>query len=75
MDNQSHTGTEHVECVLRMKDAMERLKVCRFTLMRWERLGIMPRRRVFGPGVKGWLAGELTAWMRSRPRQGDPARH
>jgi predicted DNA-binding transcriptional regulator AlpA len=37
------------------------------TILRWERDGKFPRRRLIGPGIVGWLASEIEEWQRSRP--------
>ncbi len=61
--------------VLRMVDVTKRLNVSKATVRRWEKLGAIPRRRLFGPGLKGWFASEIDAWFKSRPRIGESVRH
>ena len=54
--------------IVRIADLAERLRVTRGTLRRWEIVGALPARRVFGPGLTGWFAHEIDQWMNTRPR-------
>ncbi len=49
--------------ILRTNELAERLGVCRVTLWRWERQGLIPRRRRIGPNTVGWLASEIETWF------------
>jgi len=60
--------------VLRPDDLAERLGVSRTTLWRWERAGILPRRRAIGPNTNGWPADEIATWLDNRPVVGGGAR-
>lgn len=52
--------------LIKLKEASERLGVCRSTIMRWERLGKMPRRRQIGD-TQAWLSREFDAWLAQTP--------
>lgn len=54
-----------VRCV-RISEAAERCGVTTDTILRWEKLGKIPRRRLFGAGF-AWLSSEFDEWMCSRP--------
>lgn len=52
--------------IVRTNELAERLGISRITLWRWEREGLIPRKRQIGPNVVGWLASEIDAWWASR---------
>ena len=45
--------------IIRAKELGERLSVSRTTLWRWERAGLLPKRRRIGPNVAGWFEHEI----------------
>lgn len=53
--------------VLGIRDLAKRLNVSQGTVLRWEKIHALPPRRVFAPGVTGWISGEISEWLRSRP--------
>jgi prophage regulatory protein len=53
--------------VLRAAEMCARLGISRVTLWRWERAGLIPRKRKLGPNTIGWLEPEVEAWLASRP--------
>jgi predicted DNA-binding transcriptional regulator AlpA len=57
--------------ILRPRDAAKKLGIARPTLYRWSKVGILPRRRVIGPGVVGWLEVELDEFLATRPTEGE----
>lgn len=63
-------ATELEDKILRMDDVERMLGLSKTCLTRWERTGVMPARRVFGPKYKGWFASEIKQWLASRPRVG-----
>ena len=61
--------------VLRIRDMMKLLGICRHSVARWEAVGALPPRRVFGPGLKGWLESEIATWFKTRPTIAKKAMH
>jgi prophage regulatory protein len=57
--------------ILRVKEVAELVGVSTTTLWRWQRDGLMPKRRQIGPNVTGWTEQEITEWLEDRPRAGD----
>lgn len=57
--------------MLRPEDLADRLGVSRTTLWRWQRDGVLPRSRQFGPNTVGWPEVEIRAWMETRPSSDD----
>lgn len=49
--------------ILRTNELAERLGISRVTLWRWERQGLVPRKRRLGPNTVGWLESEIEAWF------------
>ena len=52
---------------LRAPEVARLTGVSRTTLWRLEKRGEFPQRRRIAPGAVGWLADEVTEWLRSRP--------
>ncbi len=48
--------------ILRRKELSKRLGVSEVTIWRWERKGLLPPKRRFGPNTVGWLASEIEVW-------------
>lgn len=40
----------------------------RSTLLRWEKLGLFPRRRRIGPNRIAYLENEINGWLESKAR-------
>jgi prophage regulatory protein len=40
----------------------------RSTLLRWEKLGLFPRRRKIGPNRIAYLESEIKSWVESKAR-------
>ncbi|MDY7091575.1 MAG: AlpA family phage regulatory protein [Acidobacteriota bacterium] len=53
--------------IIRPKLLAERLGISRVTLWRWERAGMVPKKRKIGPNTVGWLESEILEWLESRP--------
>ncbi len=53
--------------ILRPREVADRLGVSRVTLWRWERKGLIPKKRQVGPNTTGWLESEIVDWLTSRP--------
>lgn len=51
---------------LSTREVMQILNVSRATLFRWQRDGLMPKRRRIGGSV-GWLESEITTLLESGP--------
>ncbi len=49
--------------ILRTNEVAARLGISRTTLWRWERRGLIPRKRRLGPNTVGWLASEIENWF------------
>lgn len=52
--------------IVRLSELADEVAVSRESLYRWERQGIIPPRRKFGPATTGWLRSEIDAWLASR---------
>lgn len=49
--------------IVRPKELCQRLEISRATLWRWERQGLMPKKRQLGPNAVGWLESEIEEWF------------
>ena len=56
--------------ILRPSNVARLLGVSRTTLWRWTKAGHLPPPIKLGPGVTGWRASDIDAWVASRS---DPA--
>ena len=65
--NTTSQATPH-DRILRIRDLMALLAIGRHTVGKWEKVGALPPRRVFGPGMTGWFESEINEWLRTRPR-------
>lgn len=55
---------------IRVNELCERLGgISRTTLWRWERRGLIPRKRQLGPNTVGWLESEIEAWFTATAAQ------
>lgn len=54
--------------VLSIKEVTAMTGASRSTIWRWEQSGLFPRRIQIGPHKVGWIEGEVTSWLKSRPR-------
>lgn len=60
---------------LNKKQAAAKLGVCRKTLWKWLRDGVVPRPRRITDAYQGWPESVLDEWIRTRPEVEDvPAR-
>ena len=53
--------------ILRTSDLARLLRVSRTTIWRWAKTGHFPAPIKLGPGVTGWRASDVEAWIASRP--------
>lgn len=60
--------TEANEEILRLRDVEERTKLKHSAIYALIAEGDFPAAIALGPRARGWLASEVTAWMRNRPR-------
>ncbi len=52
--------------VVRCRELEALLGISRTTLWRWERKGLLPPRRHYGPNVVGWPASVIEEWKESK---------
>lgn len=52
--------------IVRLAELADELGISRESIYRWERSGLIPRRRAFGPATAGWLRSDVDAWLESR---------
>jgi predicted DNA-binding transcriptional regulator AlpA len=53
--------TRVAEAIIRRKQAAERLSISLSSLWRYEKSGLIPRAKKFGPNVSGWLSSDFDA--------------
>jgi predicted DNA-binding transcriptional regulator AlpA len=51
---------------IRARELSQRLGVSLATVWRWEKKGILPKKRRIGPNVVGWLAKDIDAHLNIR---------
>ncbi|AVS70985.1 AlpA family transcriptional regulator [Paracidovorax avenae] len=52
--------------ILRVKDVLKAIKVCRATLYLWIKAGTFPAPIKLGPRAIGWTPDQLEKWIESR---------
>ncbi len=48
--------------IVRPRELARRLTLSEATLSRWEREGLLPAKRRFGPRMVGWFEEDIEAW-------------
>ncbi len=57
--------------IIRAKELAEQLSVSRVTIWRWEREGLLPRKRRIGPNVVGWDSAQIRAFLAAKDPDSD----
>ncbi len=58
--------------IIRLRAVRERTSLSRSTISSLEAAGRFPRRVQLGPRATGWYEDEVTAWVDSLQRKGEP---
>ncbi len=58
--------------IIRLRAVRERTSLSRSTISSLEAAGRFPRRVQLGPRATGWYEDEVTAWVDSLRRKGEP---
>jgi len=53
--------------MIRERELLRRVPLCRQTIWRKEQAGDFPKRRQLGPNAVAWFEDEVEAWLNARP--------